>query len=204
MLNGPLDLVIPYFLSATGSESQLGAGLTIMALGTVAGGLLVAVFSHIRPRMKLIIGGAVLTGAMFIVFGFARALPVMAASLFLLMVPLPANNALYKSIYQLKVPPDMQGRVFAFAEQFFLLGSTASFLLTGALVDRVLTPLASRPEGWKLASLFGSGAAGAIGLVQAATGVVLLAGAAVTFSIRSVRRMEAEQPDFDPDAITRL
>jgi MFS transporter, DHA3 family, macrolide efflux protein len=175
-----------------------------MALGTVAGGLLVAVFSHVRPRMKLIIGGAVLTGAMFIAFGLARALPLMAASLFFLMVPLPANNALYKSIYQLKVPPDMQGRVFAFAEQLFLLGSTASFLLTGALVDRVLTPLAGRPQGWSLAALLGTGPAGAIGLVQVATGILLLLGAAVTFSIRSVRRMEAEQPDFDPGSVIQL
>jgi MFS family permease len=184
MLNGPLDLVIPYFLSATGSETQMGAGLTIMALGTFAGGLLVAVFSHVRPRMKLIAGGAVLTGAMFIVFGLARGLPLMAASLFLLMMPLPANNALYKSIYQLKVPPDMQGRVFAFGEQLFLLGSTASFLLTGALVDRVLTPTMGSP-------------ADAIGLVEAATGVILLAGAGVVFSRRAVRRMEAELPDYE-------
>jgi MFS transporter, DHA3 family, macrolide efflux protein len=197
MLNGPLELVIPYFLSATGSETQMGAGLTIMALGTFAGGLLIAVFSHVRPRMKLIAAGAVLTGAMFVVFGVARALPVMAASLFLLVLPLPANNALYKSIYQLKVPADMQGRVFAFAEQLYLLGSTASFLLTGALVDRVLTPLASTPGGWPLAPMLGGGHTGAIGLVEVVTGIVLLLGAAVTFSIRSVRRMEAGLPDYE-------
>ncbi|MGE5601737.1 MAG: MFS transporter [Nitrososphaerales archaeon] len=200
MLNGPLDLVIPYFLSATGSETQMGFGLTIMALGTFAGGLLIAVFSHVRPRMKLIAGGAVLTGVMFLVFGLARALPVMAAALFLLMLPLPANNALYKSIFQLKVPADMQGRVFAFAEQLFLLGSTTSFLLTGALVDRVLTPLASAPGGWPLGSLLGKGHTGAIGLVEVVTGIVLLVGAEVTFSIRSVRRMEAELPDYEYEA----
>lgn len=196
MLNGPLDLVIPYFLSATSSETQVGIGLTVMALGTFAGGLLIAVFSHIRPRMKLIIAGAVLTGVMFIVFGLARALPVMAASLFLLMLPLPANNALYKSIFQSKAPADMQGRVFAFAEQLFLLGSTTSFLLTGALVDRVLTPLASAPGGWPLAALFGAGHTAAIGLVEVATGIILLLGAAVIFSIRPVRQMEAELPDY--------
>ena len=204
MLNGPLDLVIPYFLSATGNETQMGVGLTVMALGTVAGGLLIAVFSHIRPRMKLIVAGSVLTGAMFIVFGLARALPVMAASLFLLMLPLPANNALYKSIFQLKVPADMQGRVFAFAEQLFLLGSTASFLLTGVLVDRVLAPLAGAPAGWSLASLLGRGSTAAIGLVQVVTGLILLAGAAITFSIRSVRRIEAELPDYEAESAGAL
>jgi len=203
MLNGPLDLVIPYFLSATGSETQMGLGLTIMALGTLAGGLLVAVFSHVRPRMRLIMAGAVLTGVMFLVFGLARTMPAMAAALFLLMLPLPANNALYKSIYQLKVPADMQGRVFAFAEQLFLLGSTTSFLLTGALVDRVLTPLASAPGRWPLASLLGQGHTGAIGLVEVVTGIILLAGAAVTFSVRSVRRMEAELPDYGAGASER-
>ena len=33
MLNGPLDLVIPYFISATGSEPQMGIGLTGDELG---------------------------------------------------------------------------------------------------------------------------------------------------------------------------
>ena len=174
----------------------MGLGLTVMGLGTVAGGLLITVLSDIRPRMKLIIAGAVLTGAMFIVFGLARALPLMAAALFVLMIPLPANNALYKSIFQLKVPADMQGRVFAFAEQLFLLGSTASFLLTGALVDRVLMPLASAACRVAPCAPAWAGPTGAIGLVQVITGVILLAGAAITFSIHSVRRLEAELPDY--------
>jgi MFS transporter, DHA3 family, macrolide efflux protein len=201
MLNGPLDLAIPYFISATGSEAQMGLGLTMMSLGTVAGGLLMTVLSHIRPRMKLIILGAGLTGAMFLVFGVARSLPLMAASLFLLMMPLPANNALYKSILQLKVPADLQGRVFALAEQLFLLGSTASFLLTGRLVDGVLTPWASSPAWQPLAPLLGRGPVAAIGLVQLATGAVLLAGGVLTFSLRSIRRLEAGLPDYTADGL---
>ena len=57
--------------------------------------------------LKLIIAGAVFNPAMFIFFGLARTLPLMAAALFLLMLPLPANNALYKSILQVKVPADL-------------------------------------------------------------------------------------------------
>ncbi len=199
MLNGPLDLVIPYFIAATGSDAQMGIGLTMMSLGAFAGGLLIAGLSGIRPRMKLIIIGAVLNPAMFILFGFARTLPLMAVSLFVLMLPLPANNALYKSILQVKVPADLQGRVFAFADQLFLLGSTASFLLTGPLVDRVLTPAASTAAWQRLAPLLGTGPAAAIGLVQVVTGIVLLAGAALTFSLRPVRRLEAELPDYQAE-----
>ena len=39
----------------------------------------------------------------------------------------------------------------------------------------------------------------AIGLVQVVTGLVLLAGAALTFSLRSVRRLEAELPDYQAE-----
>jgi hypothetical protein len=108
LLNGPLDLVIPYFISVTGSETQMGVGLTMMSLGAFAGGLLIAGLSNIRPRMKLIIMGTVLNGAMFLVFGVARTLPLMAASLFILMIPLP-HQCFYN--HPIGSPPDLQGRL---------------------------------------------------------------------------------------------
>ena len=104
MLNGPLELAIPYFISATGSTAQTGVGLTMMSLGTVAGGLIITGLSQVRPRMRLLLIGGLLNAAMFLLFGVARSLPLMAGTLFVLMAPLPAGNVLYKSIFQSKVP----------------------------------------------------------------------------------------------------
>lgn len=197
MLNGPLDLVIPYFLSVTGSEAQTGVGLTLMSGGALAGSLLITIIAAYRPRMRLILYGALLTAAMFFVFALGRSLPLLAGSLFLIMVPLPGNNALYKSIFQSKVPPNLQGRIFALTEQLALLGSTASFLLTGPLVDRVLTPALTRGAPALLRPVSGQGLEAAIRLVLVATGLILLAGAWLVFRLPAVRRLEVELPDYD-------
>ena len=196
MLNGPLDLTIPYFLSLTGSSTQLGTGMAIMALGAFAGALLITAIGGYRPRMRLLIAGALLNGAMFLVYGVARTLPVLAASLFLLMVPLPIGGALYRSILQVKTPPDLQGRAFAVGEQLALLGSTASFLIAGPLVDRLLEPAVGTPAWQTFAPLVGSTRGSGIGLLEVVTGIILLVVTGIVFSIPRIRNIEKDLPDY--------
>lgn len=56
---------------------------------------------------------------------------------------MPAANARFHSLLQVKTPPDLQDRAFAVERQLALIGSTTPFLLTGALVDHLLAPPAS-------------------------------------------------------------
>ena len=44
------------------------------------------------------------------------------------------------SIIQLKVPPDLQGRIFALLFQLMYIATPLALLLTGPLVDHVLEP----------------------------------------------------------------
>ena len=196
LLNGPLELNIPYLFALTASEAQVGLGLGAASLGALAGAALVAVLGGLRPRLRLMLAGAILTGLMFLVLGTARSLPLVSVALFLLILPLPANGALFVSFLQAKVPPDLQGRVFALESQLALLGSTVSFLLVGPLVDRVIQPLVGGP-GWQWAApLVGNGPAAGIGLLLVVTGVLYLGATALVFSVMAVRRMEAEMADY--------
>jgi MFS family permease len=196
MLNGPLELAIPYFIALTGSEGQMGVGLGLMSLGALAGGGLVALIGGYRPRLRLLLAGMVFNGLMFLAFGMARSLPLLSLSVFLLMVPLPAGNALFRSLLQVKTPPDMQGRVFAVQQQLALLGSTTSFLLTGFVVDRWLEPLVATSAWRWFAPWLGTGPGTGIGLLLVATGLLILAGTLLAFSWRPLRRLESDLPDY--------
>ena len=198
LLNGPLDLQIPYLVALTGSESRVGLGLAAGSLGALAGAALAAVVGGHRPRLRLIFWGTLFCGLMFLVLGLARTLPLAALALFLIILPLPINNALFVSVLQTKTPPDLQGRVFALEAQLALLGSTVSFLLIGPLVDRVIQPWAASPAWASLAPLLGTGSAAGIGLVLVVTGALLLASTLLVFGLRSVRRLEADLPDYVP------
>ena len=73
--------------------------------------------------------------------------------------------------------PAGPGLCFFWSYTSFGAPTAASFLLTGPLVDRVLTPAAGTAAWQRVAPLLGTGPAAAIGLVQVVTGLVLLAGA---------------------------
>jgi hypothetical protein len=90
--------------------------------------------------------------------------------------------------------------VFAVESQLALLGSTASFLVTGPLVDRVLEPLVGTPAWKPLAPLLGAQPGAGMGLLEVMAGLAILAATAVTFGQRRVRRMEADLPDYAAEA----
>ncbi len=187
LLNGPLELSIPYLMTITTSETTTGLVLAMNSLGGVVGAGLLAVWGGTRPRIHTIMPAMLLVGAMFLLYGTTRAPLLLAVSIFVLIAALQVW-ALYTSILQAKTPPDMQGRVFALVAQLGYLGATTSFLLTGPLVDRVLEPAAARP---------GDG----IGALLVGTGVVILLLTALVYALPAVRHLERDRPGYE-EAVT--
>jgi hypothetical protein len=146
--------------------------------------------------MKTIIAGLILTGTMFILFGILRTPVPIGIVLFLLFLNLPMGQALYISILQVKSPPDMQGRIFALNDQLGFIGSTASFALTGYLVDHVINPFVGTKAWEWIQPLVGMGAGAGIGLVEVVTGVVILTVTLLIFSSSQIRDLEAHLPDY--------
>ena len=168
----------------------------VMSLGALAGALLMTVWGGTRPRIHTMMVGLLITGAMFIVYGTTRQPLILGIALFLLMAPLTIWGAVYVSIAQVKTPPDLQGRLFALVSQLGFVGSTASFLLTGPLVDKVLEPAARRP-GWQIvAPLVGQGAGAGIGLLEVVTGILILVVTAAMYAWPLIRKMESTLPDY--------
>jgi len=197
LLNGPLGLDIPYLLLRTGDEKLASGLLALMSLGAFVGAGLVAIRGKIHRRVLGILLGGLLTGCMFLVFGTTRQAWLLGASLFLLMLPLPIGGTLIISLLQNKTPPDLQGRVFSIFSQLGYIGSTASFFLTGRLVDNWLEPAVGGP-GWQIWSrLVGNEPGAGIGLVLFVTGLVILFLTFAMLLVRPIRNLEKILPDFE-------
>lgn len=197
LLNGPLDLTLPYLILLTNSEKVAGSIIGVTSLGAFAGAALIAVWGGTRPRMKTILVGWVVTGTMFLLFGVLRTPIPIGITLFVLFLNLPLVQALYISILQVKSPPDMHGRVFALNDQFSLIGSTTSFLVTGFLVDHVVNPAIGTKAWALLEPLLGNGPGAGIGLVEVVNGVVILLTTLLLFTSVEIRDLEARLPDYD-------
>jgi MFS family permease len=70
LLNGPLDLTIPYLIAVTGSERDMSIVLGLMSLGAFCGALLISAWGGTRRRIATILGGLILSGLMFLVSWF--------------------------------------------------------------------------------------------------------------------------------------
>ncbi len=194
LLNGPLDLSIPYLIKVTGSESLTGLLLATMNAGALVGGAAIALRRKTWKRIHVMMPAFLLTGAMFIVYGTSRTPIPLAISMFLLLFTLPLGWGLFTALLQSKTPPDMQGRVFSVFGQLGFVASTASFLLVGPLVDRVLEP-AVKP-GWAFTPIVGDQPGAGMGLVLVVVGGVILIMTIATYAIKAVRRIETDLPDY--------
>ncbi|MBI5053655.1 MAG: hypothetical protein HZB52_10370, partial [Chloroflexi bacterium] len=184
LLNGPLELSIPYLVSITQNESLTAQIMGAMSGGAFVGAMLISIWGGTRPRMHTILIGFLITGAMFFVYGVARTPLWLALSIFILMIPLPISNAVSISIFQLKTPPNMQGRLFSIFSQLALLASTSSFLFTALLVDNVIQPEAQ---------------ISGIGTLLIVTGAIILLVTIIAYFSNPIRQLEKLLPDYIHD-----
>lgn len=192
VLNGPLELAIPFFLQRTGS-GNLTFLLGAMNAGALAGAAAAVWWGHFPHKIRFIFAGSILTALMFVMLGTSRHVIMLGAAVFLLMLPLAMTGALFYSILQRKTPLSLQGRVFAAYGQLCAVTAPLSFLITGPLADQwleTLFPEAKLPP-W-LRCFIGSGDATWIGVIFVVSGILLLLGAMWTLSSRQVRRLDSD------------
>lgn len=191
LLNGSLEITIPYVVTITGSEVITGLVLTAMSVGAFTGGAIIAARANIRNRIQWMLAGQVLVALMYGVYGLVHSPWLLAASLFLLMIPLPMGGALMQSLLQTRVPLPLQGRLFAIYAQLGFVGSTASFFSIGPLVDRVLEPGVQQPWWSLVAPLVGRSPGAGMALLMVVTGVLMGVTTLLLWLIPAVRQLDA-------------
>lgn len=196
---GSIGLDIPYLLSRTdNNEVIVGILNSIINVGAIAGGITFGIWGGTRPRIYTILGGVIVGSFFLALHGFAQTPLLLAITLFLFMFPMPMVNASAMSLVQAKVPPDMQGRIFAFMGQIAMLLTPLAFLASGPLADKVFEP-AVGAAGWDaVAPLVGNTAGSGMGLMMVIGGLGCLAISLVMLSFPAIRNMEANMPDYVP------
>jgi DHA3 family macrolide efflux protein-like MFS transporter len=199
-------LIIPLIVSFT-SEAAAGGVLSAAGVGMLVGSLLMSAWGGPkRNRIAWIMGGIAVGGLCVIVAGLRASLPVIITGSVLLMLGTPVVNTTSQVIWQLKVAPEMQGRVFALRRMVSQAAFPLGILLAGPLADRVFEPLLA-PGGTLAGSVgrvIGTGAGRGIAFMFILAGAGTILTAAVGWLQPRVRRLEEEIPDQIPDASTGI
>ncbi len=201
MMTGGLALVPAMVLARTGSdELALGTVQSALGLGGIVGGVALGVWGGPRRRIHGVLVPAALAGlAGLAPLGLAAGLPGWAAAAFALALFVPVVNGCNQTIWQLKVAPEVQGRVFAARRLLAQISVPLAMLAVGPLADRLFEP-AMAPGGDLAAlagGLVGTGPGAGIALMFVFAGVMAGAGGLAGYALPRLRRVESELPDYD-------
>lgn len=186
---------------AVGDAKTLGRLVSVGGIGMVLGALLMSAWGGPRRRVTGVFGfGMVMAGGLLLC-GIRPSPLLMAAGLFVMLFTVPMINASSQAIWQSKVAPEVQGRVFATRLMFAWSSRPLAYLASGALADRLFEPLLARGGALEplLGPWIGSGAGRGVALLFLVMAVLNAAIAFACWSSPSVRFVEDELPDTIPD-----
>jgi MFS transporter, DHA3 family, macrolide efflux protein len=193
-------LISPMILARSGNSTiVLGSVESIGAFGGIIGGVLISIWGGPRRRiLGIVIGWTCAFGLGLLLMGAGGIWIVWAIAYSCFAFFAVVVNSSEQALWQTKVAPTVQGRVFATRLLLIQLPYLVAMPLAGLLADRVFEP-AMMPNGALsgLQWLAGVGPGAGMALIFILAGLcgvlVVLSG----YAFRTVRHVEDLLPDYD-------
>ncbi len=198
-------ILAPMVLARTGGdEIVLGNVQAAMGVGGIIGGILMSVWGGPKRRIHgiFLIGGiSFLAGDFLMAVGRTQGIWMFAILFATIFVPIIVGSK--QTIWQSKVSPELQGRVFAARGAVEMLAMPIGYLVAGPLADKLLEP--AMQTGGALASVFGgllgTGPGAGMAFMFLCTSI---AGTLICLSgylFKKVRQIETDLPDHAMDGL---
>ncbi|MBE9515113.1 MAG: MFS transporter [Chloroflexi bacterium] len=197
-------LLAPMILSRTGNnEVILGTTMMMFGIGGVVGGLVIAAWGGFKRRIHGVLLGLVFLSIFGqIVIGVGQSIQVWAVGAFLALFFMPLVNGSSQAIWQAKVSPDIQGKVFATRRLIAQISSPVAMIMGGRLADAVFEP--AMASGGAFARFFrplvGSGPGSGMAVIFVFAGIVGVIAAMIGYLVPVIRDVETLLPDHDAPA----
>src|SRR6266545_1144591 len=134
-------VLAPMILLRTGNDSaSLGLVQSAGAIGGVLGGVAMSAWGGFKRRVHGVLAGWAVSSFFFALIGLTKWIPLWIATNALSSILVPLINGSNQAIWQSKVAPDVQGRVFSARTMIAWLTNPISPIIGGTLADYVLEP----------------------------------------------------------------
>ena len=189
-------LLTPYLLSFTTAD-VLGLVVSATGAGLLVGGFIMSAWGGPKRRIRGILGFELFIAVCTILMGL-RASPILiGAAAFAYFAGIELADGSSHALWQSKVAPDFQGRVFAMNDMIALLALPLGILITAPLAEFVFEPMLT--ENGALSSsvgqIIGVGPGRGIALVFILTGLFNTAAVIAGYLYPRIRLVEDELPD---------
>ena len=193
-------VLAPMILLRSGNDSlMLGSAQTAGAVGGLIGGVLMSAWGGFKRRSHGVLFGWIWSGISMAIIGLAGGLPIWITGLALTSIVVPLVNASNQAIWQSKVAPDVQGRVFSARRLIAWFTNPISPIIAGTFADFVLEPAARAQTGLPatFAWLVGTGPGAGMGLLIVLCGLASAVVGLLGYFIPAIYNAESILPDHD-------
>ena len=194
-------VMAPMILARTNQNALMfGTVQTAGAIGAVVGGIAMSAWGGFKRRIHGVLASWIWFGlfsACLVGTGFG--LPVWVAGAALGELAIPLMNGSNQAIWQAKVAPDLQGRVFSSRRLIAWFTNPVSPIIGGTMADFVLEP-AMRAGGFlpdTFGWLVGTGPGSGMGLLMLICGVLISLVGVAGYFIPVIRKAEDLLPDHE-------
>jgi hypothetical protein len=187
-------------LARTGQNSLVfGTVESMLAAGGIIGGVIMSAWGGFKRRVHGVLAGWMFTSIGTFMMGGGRSLYFWIPAGILVSLVTPLINGSNQAIWQSKVAPDLQGRVFSARRLIAWLTNPISPIIAGTLSDFVLEPAMRAQGGFAnfFSGIVGRGPGAGMGLLMVicavAAGLVGLSG----YFVPAIRNAEDILPDYE-------
>ena len=181
------------------STVALGTVESAGAIAGVVGGVLMSAWGGFKRRVHGVLFGWIISGLGMAIVGFAGGLPIWITGLAITSVVAALVNGSNQAIWQAKVAPDLQGRVFSSRRLIAWITNPISPIIGGTLADFVLEPAARAGTGLPatFAWLVGTGPGSGMSLLLVICGTLSLFIGLAGYFFPAIYNAETLLPDHD-------
>ena len=189
-------LIAPMILGFT-SADVLGAIISIAGGGMLAGSLLMSAWGGPKRRIDGVLHFELLSGLCFLLIGLRPSAWPIALGAFGAHLTIAIIYGSNQAIWQSKVPPNVQGRVFATQQMVAKSTTPLAYLTAGPLADKLFEPLLASdgPLTGSIGQITGVGPGRGIGLLFIVMGILKVAVTLGGYLYPRIRLVEDELPD---------
>jgi MFS family permease len=191
------SVVFTPMILAFSDAAVLGSLLSIGGVGMLLGSIVMSAWGGPKRKIFGVLIFEAILAVSILLAGIRPDVTLLGVSIFGAFFTLPIVNGSSQAIWQSKVTPDLQGRVFSIRRMIAWSSQPLAYLLAGPLADRVFEPML-QPDGalaGSVGKLIGVGPGRGIGFLFILLGVAGLASIVVAALYPRLRNVEDELPD---------
>ncbi len=195
-----LTLLAPMVLSRTGNNSLIfGSVQSAGAIGGIIGSVLMSVWGGCKRQIHGVLLGWIFASTVLIFTGIGRDLSVWIPAMIIGVLFFPIINSSSQAIWQAKVAPDLQGRVFSSRRLIAWVTNPITPIIAGMLADRVMEPAMQtvNPFSNLFGGLVGTGPGAGMGLLTVMCSVACILVGVGGYFVPAIRNVEDDLPDHD-------